>query len=79
MTATPGEALEAVMATIRRDAQCDVISGHQVGLMFNGADIRQAVEAYGRACRLEELQWLSSRWDVRQSIHARIAELEAEG
>lgn len=79
MTATPENLLDEVMRLLFPAEDCNCLNCELLQ-----TDIRQAVEAYGRACRIEELR---KAWDelaggevvVGGYLDTRIAELEAEG
>lgn len=83
MTATPESLLDEVMAAVTKHTDCDLCD-------IEREAVRQAAEAYGRACRVEELRdtaectcvWRDMEKTIlhRQCDRCdRIAELEAEG
>lgn len=87
MTATPESLLDEVMAAVALLGRDAVVEGYYQDAFAES--VRQAVEAYGRACRIEELRdtaectcvWRDMEKTIlhRQCDRCdRIAELEAE-
>ena len=75
MTATPEGLLDEVMAFTPAAHFADWTGTDAEWI----AAMRQAVEAYGRACRIEELRRMAEARNGSYLISARIAELEQGG
>lgn len=85
MTATPESLLDEVMAAVALLGRDAVVEGYYQDALAES--VRQAVEAYGRACRIAELRKVEDGGCLCGAVdpeyvcvvHQRLAELEQEG